>query len=115
MLTFMFTLCSTIGVLFLHGIQGYPELSSSSELNQGTNNTIPTVLTTIVSSLPSPSSSSNDDSVKYKSGNNTDEVAAREFLRTQEIEAVKYCRQSVLAEWNYSSNLTEHNKQVMVS
>ncbi|XP_053212228.1 angiotensin-converting enzyme-like [Panonychus citri] len=119
-LTTLFTLCLINGLIISHGIQGYPELSSSSGGNRALNNTIEIVSTTIVASSPLSSSSSSspsrdNGSVKYKSGNNTDEIAAREFLRTQEIEAVKYCRKGVLAEWSYSTNLTEYNKQAMLN
>ncbi|XP_015791405.1 angiotensin-converting enzyme isoform X2 [Tetranychus urticae] len=77
-------------------------------------NTIPHQLDIIIKS-PSTSPQLIDDSdSKYKSGNNTDEAAARAFLKAQEIEAVKICRKSVQAEWNFASNLTEYNKQVLL-
>jgi hypothetical protein len=51
---------------------------------------------------------------KYRSGSNRDEQAGVRFLRQHDLQAAKVCREVSLANWDYTTNLTEHNKQKLV-
>jgi PREDICTED: similar to angiotensin I converting enzyme (peptidyl-dipeptidase A) 1 isoform 1 len=52
---------------------------------------------------------------RYPSGTNLDEVAAVQFLKTHDKQASEECRKVVEAEWNYATNITEENKNTLVS
>ncbi|XP_074594632.1 angiotensin-converting enzyme-like [Brevipalpus obovatus] len=51
---------------------------------------------------------------RYRSGSNTDEVAAAKLLKKLDTISGQMCRKSVLAEWTYTSNITEHNKEELL-
>lgn len=51
---------------------------------------------------------------QYISGNDTDRVTAYKFLHENDKAATDMCTKVSVAQWNYASNLTEENKQVML-
>ncbi|KAF8795126.1 Angiotensin-converting enzyme-like protein [Argiope bruennichi] len=51
---------------------------------------------------------------KYVSGNNKNVDEALQFLRTHDQMASQIANLATIASWNYQSNLTEHNKKVML-
>lgn len=56
-----------------------------------------------------------DAPVKYKQGTNTDEVAAAKFLQESNKKSSLMCNKAVKAEWAYTSNITNENKEQLVS
>lgn len=52
---------------------------------------------------------------KYPSGHILDEVAAVQFLKAHDKAASLECNKLVQAEWNYATNITEENKNILVS
>uniref|UniRef100_A0A646QF91 Angiotensin-converting enzyme n=1 Tax=Hemiscolopendra marginata TaxID=943146 RepID=A0A646QF91_9MYRI len=51
---------------------------------------------------------------KYPQGNNTDEAAAKAFLAAYNVESPEKKREITEAEWKYTSNLTEENKNILL-
>lgn len=52
---------------------------------------------------------------RFVSGNNSDEIAAVKFLRLHDRLASEQCNGAVQAEWNYATNITQQNKEKLVS
>lgn len=52
---------------------------------------------------------------RYASGSNSDYDTAVNFLWENDVATSKIANKGAIAAWNYASNLTEHNKKLMVS
>ncbi|GBO31076.1 hypothetical protein AVEN_207561-1, partial [Araneus ventricosus] len=51
---------------------------------------------------------------RYVSGSNTNVDEAVQFLRNHDRLASQMANKATIASWNYQSNLTEHNKKIML-